>query len=71
MAIFAIVGAGMMGTAMCWPITDNGHQVRLIGTPLDEEIINSIKHSRFHPKLERKIPDNVTPFSSAEIALRA
>ena len=67
MAIFAIVGAGMMGTAMCWPFSDNGHEVRLIGTPLDEEIINSIKQSRFHPKLERKIPDGVIPFYSAEI----
>ena len=68
MAIFAIVGAGMMGTAMCWPLIDNGHQVRLIGTPLDEEIIDSIKQSRFHPKLERKIPDSVIPFFSTEIA---
>jgi glycerol-3-phosphate dehydrogenase (NAD(P)+) len=67
MATFAIVGAGMMGTAMCWPFSDNGQQVRLIGTPLDEDIIESIKNNRFHPKLARKIPEDVIPFSSADI----
>lgn len=63
MAIVTIVGAGMMGTAMCWPLADNGHTVRLVGTPLDDEIIQSIREDRVHPKLERKIPPGVEPFS--------
>jgi len=68
MAIVTIVGAGMMGTAMCWPLVDNGHSVRLVGTPLDEEIIQSISTSRVHPQLEREIPREVKAFSSSEMA---
>jgi glycerol-3-phosphate dehydrogenase (NAD(P)+) len=58
----------MMGTAMCWPLADNGHDVRLVGTPLDEAIIESIRTSRFHPNLERAIPDGVTTFTAGEMA---
>jgi glycerol-3-phosphate dehydrogenase (NAD(P)+) len=35
MANVAIVGAGMMGTATAYPLADNGHTVRLVGTHLD------------------------------------
>ena len=38
MEIITIVGAGMMGSAMAIPAHDNGHEVRLVGTPLDREI---------------------------------
>jgi glycerol-3-phosphate dehydrogenase (NAD(P)+) len=62
MAIVTIVGAGMMGTALCWPLTDNGHSVRLVGTPLDDEIIASISSSRVHPRLQRSIPNGVRAF---------
>jgi glycerol-3-phosphate dehydrogenase (NAD(P)+) len=62
MANVTIVGAGMMGTAMCWPLIDNGHSVRLVGTPLDEEIIRSIRETRVHPRLERPVPSGVEPF---------
>ncbi len=41
MAIITIVGAGLMGTAVAWPLADNGHDVRLVGTHLDAGIIRS------------------------------
>jgi len=63
----AIVGAGFMGSAMAWPLSDRGHEVRLIGTPLDEEIIVSCKGSRWHPKLRRTLPESARPFSIAEL----
>lgn len=62
MAVVTIIGAGMMGTAMCWPLIDNGHTVRLVGTPLDEEIIRSIHETGFHPRLERSIPAGIEAF---------
>ncbi len=62
MAVVTIIGAGMMGSAMCWPLVDNGHQVRLVGTPLDGEIIRSIQNSRKHPKLRREIPPEVKAY---------
>jgi glycerol-3-phosphate dehydrogenase (NAD(P)+) len=59
MTTVTIVGAGMMGTALCWPLRDNGMDVRLVGTPLDEEIIRSIIHAGIHPTLERSVPNGV------------
>lgn len=38
MAIITVVGAGMMGSAIGIPASDNGHEVRLVGTPLDRAI---------------------------------
>ena len=61
MTTVTIVGAGMMGSALCWPLRDNGMDVRLVGTPLDEEIIRSIIQTGIHPTLQRKIPDGVKP----------
>jgi len=68
MSNVAIVGAGMMGTAMAWPLSDNRHQVRLVGTHLDAEIIASCLATRFHPRLKRQLPDNVQPFYVGQLA---
>jgi len=67
MATAAIVGAGVMGTAVAWPLSDNGHQVRLVGTHLDKEIIASCKEKNFHPRLKRDLPRNVAPYYLEEI----
>jgi glycerol-3-phosphate dehydrogenase (NAD(P)+) len=61
MSDVTILGAGLMGTAMAWPITDNGHRVRLVGTHLDREIISSCLEKRWHPRLRRRLPDTVQP----------
>jgi 3-hydroxyacyl-CoA dehydrogenase len=58
MSNVTILGAGMMGTAMAWPLSDNGHHVRLAGTHLDTEIIASCLKNRCHPRLRRRLPDN-------------
>lgn len=34
MAKIAILGAGVMGTAVSFPLSDNGHIVNLVGTPI-------------------------------------
>jgi glycerol-3-phosphate dehydrogenase (NAD(P)+) len=62
MATVTIIGAGFMGSAMAWPLRDNGHQVNLVGTHLDTEIIQSSKQSGYHPRLMRQLPDGVRPF---------
>lgn len=64
----AIVGAGFMGTAIAYPLADNGHQVRLIGTHLDGDIIRSCRERRFHPRLRRELPPGVQPYYVEEIA---
>jgi glycerol-3-phosphate dehydrogenase (NAD(P)+) len=67
MANITIIGAGMMGTAMCWPLADNGHQVRLVGTPLDTELIASVQASGLHPTLQRQVPPGVQAFQVAQL----
>lgn len=67
MSIVTIIGAGMMGSAMCWPLADNGHEIRLVGTPLDDDIIHSIRHNRMHPKLRREIPNGVKAYPVADL----
>ena len=68
MSIVTIVGAGMMGTALCWPLLDRDHHVRLVGTPLDEAIIDRVRRDRIHPKLQRAVPDSVQVYSHVELA---
>ncbi len=68
MTTITIVGAGLMGTAIAWPLSDNGHSVRLVGTHLDGDIIASCKETRFHPRLKRELPPNVKPYGIEEIA---
>lgn len=68
MAIVAIVGAGLMGTATAYPLADNGHTVRLVGTHLDREIIDRCRQQHFHPRLQRDLPPGLRAYYVEEIA---
>lgn len=68
MTIITIVGAGMMGSALCMPLHDNGHTVRLVGTPLDDHIIASLRSTGYHPTLQRPLPKSVQPFVHSQLA---
>jgi glycerol-3-phosphate dehydrogenase (NAD(P)+) len=57
-----------MGTAVAWPLIDNGHEVRLVGTHLDAEIIRSCLDKGYHPTLRRQIPQGVRPYFVEQIA---
>lgn len=67
MAIITIVGSGMMGSALAFPLNDNMNEVRLVGTPLDREIIDGLRKDGFHITLKRKLPDGVKFFQIEEI----
>ncbi|MDE6274651.1 MAG: glycerol-3-phosphate dehydrogenase [Clostridiales bacterium] len=67
MSVITIVGAGMMGSAMSVPAADNGHEVRLVGTPLDGEIIKRLKEDGYHITLKRNLPKSVTYYSVDEL----
>ena len=67
MAVITIIGAGMMGAGIAWPAADNHHEVRLVGTHLDEEIIQSIQQSRVHPKHKREVPQGVTAYRHTQL----
>lgn len=69
MAIFTVIGAGMMGSALCVPLVDAGHEVRLVGTHLDIEIVKSLKETGVHPKLGLELPKQIRPFFIEELAV--
>ena len=54
-----ILGAGMMGSALAFPARENGNEVYLIGTPLDEDIIETCISTGRHPKFDRDFPEGV------------
>ena len=67
MAIITIIGAGMMGSAMSFPARDNGHTVRLVGTPLDREIIDRLRTDRYHLNMKRTLPEGVILYQIEEM----
>ncbi len=56
MSIITFIGAGQMASALTFPASENGHEVRLVGTHLDREIIESLQSNGFHPTLKRVLP---------------
>lgn len=60
MAIITIVGAGQMGSALAFPAAENGNEVRLVGTHLDREIIDTCLATGRHPKFKVDFPAGVT-----------
>jgi glycerol-3-phosphate dehydrogenase (NAD(P)+) len=59
MAVVTVVGAGMMGSALCVPLIDRGHEVRLVGTPLDRAIIERMQRDGHHLTLRYDLPSGI------------
>lgn len=53
----------MMGSALTMPLVDRGHEVRLVGSPLDESIVASLEATGIHPKLGLPLDPRVRPYS--------
>jgi len=56
----------MMGSALAFPARENGNDVRLVGTPLDNEIIDVCLRDGRHPKFDRPFPAGVKYFRFEE-----
>lgn len=78
MTTVSVLGSGIMATALAFPLADNGHEVRLVGTHLDREIIDSIQKTGVHPNLDLEVPAGVRAyqledaeeaFDGAEVAM--
>ena len=67
MSIITIIGAGMMGTAIGYPAAGNGHEIRLVGTPLDDAIIDHALATHAHLTLKRPIPEGFKFYHYAEL----
>lgn len=55
MKTIAIIGAGMMGSALAFPAREKGDAVRIVGTHLDREIIGTCRATNRHPKFTKEI----------------
>jgi glycerol-3-phosphate dehydrogenase (NAD(P)+) len=65
---FVILGAGMMGSAMALPLSDRGHELRVVGTHLDRDIVSALKRDGVHPKLGDPLPAGTRFFQIEELA---
>ena len=57
----------MMGSAIGIPAAHNGHEVRLVGTPLDREIIEHARRTGTHLTMKRKLPDSYKYYQFEEM----
>lgn len=67
MAVVTIIGAGMMGSALAFPARENGHEVRLVGTHLDRDIIDNAEKTNRHLKFERDFPSGIKFYQIEEV----
>ncbi|MDJ0619912.1 MAG: glycerol-3-phosphate dehydrogenase [Calothrix sp. MO_192.B10] len=63
-----ILGAGVMGTALSVPFTDNGHIVNLVGTHLDGDIIAKLQAGYPHPRLGVQVGETVTAYTYDQLS---
>ncbi len=68
MARITVLGAGMMGSALSVPLSDRGHDVRLVGTHLDGAIISSLRENGVHPTLKLALPEQIRAYPLEELA---
>ena len=67
MSILTYVGAGQMASALTFPAVENGHEVRLVGTHLDREIIDELRRSRYHITLKRTLLEGIKFYQIEEV----
>ena len=67
MATVTIIGAGMMGSALAFPARENGHEVRLVGTHLDREIIDVSSRTGRHPKFTKDFPVGIKYYQIEDV----
>jgi glycerol-3-phosphate dehydrogenase (NAD(P)+) len=68
MTKIAVLGAGMMATALATPLTDNGHEVHIVGTHLDRDAIDSMLQKGVHPRLTVRVPPSIRAYRLEEAA---
>lgn len=56
-----------MGSALAFPARENGNEVRLVGTHLDREIIETCRKTGRHPKFKTDFPAGVTYYQIEEM----
>ena len=68
MSIVTLIGAGQMASALTYPLFENGHEVRLVGSPLDDAVIDRLREDRYHINLRRTLHEGVQFIKHADMA---
>ena len=67
MSKILIIGAGAMGSAFTFPCIDNKHDVTLIGSPLENDLIENLNKDSFHKHLNCKLSDKIVFLNSKSL----
>lgn len=67
MSIITFICAGQMNSAITFPAFENGHEVRLVGSPLDREIIDRLREDDFHITLKRRLHHGIRYYQIEEL----
>ena len=67
MSIITIIGAGQMGSALTFPLIENGHEVRLVGTHIDKDIIDHLRKDNYHITLKATLYNSVKYYQIQEL----
>ncbi len=66
MSVVTLIGAGQMASALSFPLFENGHEVRLVGSPLDDDVISRLQQDNYHVNLLRTLHSGIKYFTCAE-----
>jgi len=62
----AVMGAGYMGSAITFPLAENGLRVHLWGTWLDDDLLDGTRRGN-HPRLEKPLHPDVRLFYAGQL----
>ena len=68
MSIVTLIGAGQMASALTFPLFENGHEVRLVGSPLDDKVIDRLREDNYHVNLLRTLHKGIRYYKNEERA---
>ncbi|MDO5426721.1 MAG: glycerol-3-phosphate dehydrogenase [Coriobacteriia bacterium] len=64
MSVVTLIGSGQMASALTFPLFENGHEVRLVGSPLDDEVIDRLREDNYHVNLRRTLHDGINYYKN-------
>lgn len=67
MSVVTLIGSGQMASALTFPLFENGHEIRLVGSPLDDEIIDRLREDNYHTNLRRTLHDGIKYYKVAQV----
>jgi glycerol-3-phosphate dehydrogenase (NAD(P)+) len=67
MGIVTLIGAGQMASALTFPLFENGNEVRLVGTPLDGDVIARLREDNYHINLDRTLHEGIKYYTVDQV----